>query len=263
MGNVTGTLTEQPAQWALAAQQVGAVSVFDATHFAPHRRIDVKALGCDFLVCSLYKFFGPHMGAMYGSKEALMKLNVPRVRPSMDALPDEETCQMSKWELGTPNYESLAGAVACVEYMARFGIDAIESSGSLSEQLDEGLWRITQYEKEISRRFLEGFSAIPGVHLFGHAMDTSQPMEKIVSRRTPTFAFCSTLGIPSATLASRLNSLGVYCTAGNHYAPGLVHESFALPEDGCVRTSFMHYNTFEEVDFVLEKIAASARLDFQ
>ena len=168
--NAVGSITDV-RQVVEMAHQVGALVYVDSVHYAPHGLIDVQALDCDFLVSSVYKYFGPHTGALYGKYEHLDRLTAYKVRPSSNI-------PAGKWETGTQSFESLAGVAAAVEYLAKIG----GPKGSLRELLVRAIGRIKQYEMELSERFLRGAAAIPGLHVYG-ITDI-----ECLEQRTPTFA---------------------------------------------------------------------------
>lgn len=140
--NSVGTINDV-ARACRAARNVGAMSFVDAVHYAPHGLVDVRALGCDFLVCSPYKFYGPHAGVLYGREGLMASLPAYKIRTSEDKLPSDETYQISRWELGTANFEALAGVTACVDYIATLGerLGHVHSSAgpiSLRSRIERG-----------------------------------------------------------------------------------------------------------------------------
>jgi len=234
--------------------------ILDGTHYVPHRRSNLTQLGADVILCSSYKFFGPHLGLMAYNKKRLSELQPSKVGLRFDPSngdkvsdildcgpsPTEENCQISRWEMGTLNYEGLAGFEACVDYLASLSL----SEGSIEKQLDDSLTKIRLHEENISRRFLNGIS-----HLLANKK-LSLIGSKDPSARTPTFALCLNTeeGLRDAYyLANTLSCQGIYCTHGNHYAPDLVEISLKRVQ-GVTRLSFMHYNTIMEVDRVIEAL---------
>lgn len=214
--NAVGTITDVH-RIAELAHEAGALAWVDAVHYAPHGPIDVREAGVDVLVCSPYKFFGPHLGLFYGRREVLERWRPYKVRPA----PDEPAAQ--RFETGTLSHEALAGFVAAVEYVDSVGWDAI-----------------VPYERELGERFLSG---LPGAVRL-HGLPTMQG-------RTPTFA----VNVPgrsphevAATLAER--EIAVW--SGNYYAVEVM-ERLGLPE-GAVRVGIVHYNTGEEVDRLLSEL---------
>eukprot|EP00930_Biecheleria_cincta_P039847 TRINITY_DN27349_c0_g1_i1.p1 TRINITY_DN27349_c0_g1~~TRINITY_DN27349_c0_g1_i1.p1 ORF type:complete len:736 (-),score=116.25 TRINITY_DN27349_c0_g1_i1:466-2673(-) len=231
-----------------------ALSFVDAVHYAPHGYIDVEKIGCDFLVCSPYKFFAPHSGVLFGRRELLERLPAQRLDCSDDTLPSEANCDMSRWELGTQNYEALAGVAAAVDYLASLGTRFGGASGDMArrDRLKAGFLAIAAHERELKVRFLEGAAQIPSLRLLGI------PDPQRSASRTSTFAVAKA-GLEPQTLASRLCAQGVWCTAGNHYAGFWSAQSggFATDEEGMARIGLLHYNTLEEVDRILQALDAA------
>jgi cysteine desulfurase family protein (TIGR01976 family) len=216
--NATGTITEV-RRIAELAHDVGALAWVDAVHYAPHGPIDVREAGVDVLVCSPYKFFGPHLGLFYGRREVLERWRPYKVRPAADEPLSH------RFETGTLPHEALAGLVAAVEYVESIGWEAI-----------------TAHERDLGERLLAG---LPG-HLRLHGLPA-------MDGRTPTFAVTLPDRTPdevAATLAER--NIAVW--AGNYYAVEVM-ERLGLT-DGAVRIGIVHYNTAEEVDRLLEELAA-------
>jgi cysteine desulfurase family protein (TIGR01976 family) len=215
--NAVGTATDAPRIVGLA-HDAGALAWADAVHFAPHGRIDVAALGVDILVCSPYKFFGPHLGLAYGRPELLARWRPYKVRPQ----PEQPLGH--RFETGTQPFELLAGMVAAIEYVESIGWDAIVS-----------------WERELGQRFLDGLP--DGCRLHGlPSMDG----------RVPTFAF-TVDGLSSAEVASRLGERGFAVWHGNYYALEIM-KRLGL-EDGAVRVGLVHYNTVDEVDRLMDELA--------
>ena len=244
------------------AHDAGALAYIDAVHYAPHGFIDVRDLDCDFLACSTYKFFGPHMGVLYGKREHLGRLHPYKVRPNTDAAPG---C----WEMGTLNHECIAGITACVEYLAQLGrglqIRNSEPDTSYSQEglpttddrgrttdgrrglLQAAYRAIQSHERELSLRMLRGLSEIPGLRLYG----ISDP-ERVVER-CPTFAIRID-GRPPAELAKKLGERGIFTWDGNYYALNLTERLGVEQDGGFLRIGFVHYNSAEEVDRVLTEL---------
>jgi len=232
---------------AAMAHAAGARVWVDAVHYAPHRPIDVQAIDCDFLVCSAYKFFGPHVGVVWAKQELLEHLDAYKVRPANPNPP-------YKFETGTLNHEGLAGVVAAVDYLAAIGRDY---GGSLSSTLDNYQGRrrelkqameiIAAYERPLFSKMLAGLTKIPGVTVYGilneHQFD----------ERCPTLAFTRE-GYTPADIASKLGENGIFVWHGNYYALS-VTESLGVEESGgMVRVGLAHYNTKEEVERFLSII---------
>ena len=239
--NALGTLT--PAEEIVGrAHGAGAIAVADAVHFAQHRAIDVEALGVDLLACSPYKFFGPHLGVLFGSHELLEDLRPYKVRPSRNSVPE-------RWETGTLAHESLAGMIAAVDYIAEL---SGSRSGDRRRAVLEGMRAIRDHEAELSQRFLSGVAEMERVRLFG----ISDPAR--VGERTPTFAI--RLGNePPIRTAERLAERGIFVWDGDYYALEVMERLGLQSSGGAVRIGFCHYNTLEEIDRVLEALRELSR----
>ncbi len=219
------------------AHAAGALVAVDAVHYAPHGLVDVAAADCDFLVASAYKFFGPHVGVMYGRYELLDRLDAYRVRPAPERPP-------GKWETGTQSFESLAGVAAAVDYLASLG-----SGDTRRAQLASAAERVGAHEDVLGRRFLAGAAELPGVTV--HGIVDGRP-------RTPTFAV-DVAGVPAAAVAARLGEEGIFVWSGHYYAVEVMRRLGRLDSGGLVRIGFVHYNTAAEVDRVLaalERVSA-------
>lgn len=232
--NSIGTLVDV-ASVSAAAHEVGALVYVDAVHAGPHHLIDTKALDCDFLVASAYKFFGPHTGLLYGRLDHLASLAAYKVRPAPSDPP-------GKWETGTQSFESIAGVTAAVDYLASLG----ESEGSRRESLVGAYARIHEYELSLSRRFVDGISRLDGVRIFG--------VPEPDGSRVATFAF-GVEGHPADDVARHLRGRGLYVWSGHYYAVNVMDRLGVEDPDGLVRLGFVHYNTESEVDRVLEALA--------
>ncbi len=225
------------------AHSVGALVYVDAVQYAPHGPIDVQKLGCDFLVCSAYKFFGPHVGVLYGRYDLLESLNAYRVRPAPADPP-------GKFETGTNNFEGIAGLLGALEYLAwvgvTFGNDFVdlynEEYSGRNLIYKQAMAAIRSYEYELSRKFLTVLETIPGLHLYG----PDDP--KQLDLRVPTFSF--TLPHVSARqVANLLDQHNLYAWDGNFYAINITERlGLEHPDKGLVRTGAVHYNTLVEID---------------
>ncbi|CAE7812702.1 csd [Symbiodinium sp. CCMP2592] len=239
---------QQLCQTAKELSEEKALTFVDAVHYAPHGRINVHRIGCDFLVCSPYKFFGPHAGVLFGRRRLLESLPADRLDCSDDSLPSMVNGNMSRWEVGTQNYEALAGVTAAVNYLADLGhrFGGASPSAPRPERLEAGWHAIEAHENDLKRRFLEGLQSIRTVHLLG------EPDPSRIAHRTATFAVCKESLAPQE-LAMRLCSRGIWCTAGNHYAGFWEAHSdgLATNEEGMARLGLLHYNSLREVDRVL------------
>lgn len=215
-----------------------AAKVFvDAVHFAPHGRIDVRELGCDFLVCSAYKFFGPHIGVLWGRYQWLDEVEAYKVLPSSALPPD-------KWETGTQSFEGIAGILGALDYLQETGYKANGSSGS-----GEAMDAIQEYESHLSLRFLNGLPDLKRATLFGLA----DPIE--IRHRTPTFAI-RLEGIHPDDAAAKLADRGIFVWSGNFYAADLIDRLGLADSGGVIRIGFTHYHTIDEVDRTLDALAS-------
>ena len=235
--NALGTVTDAPAI-VERARGAGALVIADAVHFAPHRLIDVRALGVDVLFCSPYKFFGPHAGVMYARRALLDSWHPYRVRPSIDESP-------WRWETGTANHEGIAGIGACVNYIA----NAVPGSGSRRSRIVNSMQVAHEHQQALTEQFLAGVAGIQGVTLYGPDHTS----------RTSTFALRVRDQHPDDT-ARRFAGSGVFVWSGNYYALAVMEALHLEHSGGAVRVGFCHYNTHDEVDHVLEtlgRVAAS------
>ncbi len=235
--NVTGTINPLGPMIA-AAKQMGALTFIDAVHYAPHGLIDVTALGCDFLACSAYKFFGPHVGLLYGRRELLESLTPYKLRVSSNDLP-------GKWMTGTQAHESLAGVAAAVSYLANLG----RHCGSVTTEraaIESAFTAIHGYEQLLSAHMLAGLRTLSGYRVWG----ITDPAR--IAERVPTFSLTHARFTPRE-LAERLAAEGLYVWCGNHYGLPFT-EAAGLEPHGTLRIGLLHYNTIEEVDRVLEAL---------
>jgi cysteine desulfurase family protein (TIGR01976 family) len=255
------------------AHQVGALAYIDAVHYGPHGLIDVAALDCDFLACSTYKFFGPHMGVLFGKREYLKHFTPYKVRPNTNAIPN---C----WEWGTLNHECIAGIAACVEYIAALGREATKNEGhhvgtaalgrpssaarpvattnravseaalsetALSERraaIEAAYAAIHEHERALLDRIMTGLKKIPGAKIYG-ITDPARFDER-----------CATLAVridghTPAELATKLGDRGFFTWDGNYYALNLTEHLDVEKSGGFLRLGLVHYNTAEEVDRLL------------
>ena len=230
--NAVGTISDV-ARVATLAHAAGALVYVDAVHYAPHDVIDVQALDCDFLACSVYKFFGPHTGVLYGKYEWLDRLAAYKVRPASDEPP-------GKWETGTQSYESLCGVAAAVDYLAGLG----GPDGPRRERLVRGLQAIKAHEAALSEHFLRGAATVPGLRVYGITDIES------LGQRTPTFAI-ELAGRAPDEVAAWLGERGFFVWDGHYYAIAVMERLGTLDRGGLVRIGFVHYNTLEEIDRLL------------
>ena len=229
--NAFGSLVDV-ARVARAAHGVGALCYVDAVHLAPHQRIDVMKSGVDALVCSAYKFFGPHVGVLWGRRELLERLPAYKVRPAPADPP-------GKFETGTPSFAMLAGVEAAVEHIASLG-----EGDNRSQRLDDAYELIATHESGLGRRFLNGLP--PGVEVWGRPS---------MEGRVTTFAV-SVEGRPAAEVASALGVRGINVWAGHYYAVEPMAALGLLESGGLVRIGFVNTSTIEEVDMVHEALGA-------
>lgn len=239
--NAVGTVNDVKTiiSWAKA---VGAYSYIDAVQYAPHGLIDVKALDCDFLACSAYKFFGPHVGLQYGKREHLERLRAYRVRPAGDALP-------GKWETGTKNHEGLAGAAAAIDYIAGLGV-AYGSAAPAAPRRQKlaAAWQVIgEYERLLMDRLITGLKAIPRVRIYGitNRMDWDKRMATVSIRKE---------GLTPEKLALKLADQNIFVWNGNFYAVSISERLGVEQSGGLVRIGLAHYNTIEEIDRCLAVI---------
>jgi len=221
--------------------RAGAWLYVDAVHAAPHLALDAVAVGADFVACSVYKFFGPHLGALYGRREVIETLPVYKVRPSHDG-----------FETGTANHEGDAGAAAAVEYLADLGVryGGAATGASRRERVVAGMRAIRAYEVDLYRYLAGRLGEIPGVRILGLTADED------VERRTPTAAITIDRMAPRA-VAEELGELGIAVWHGDFYATGLI-ERLGLASTGVIRIGLTHYNTRAEVDRLVAELARIA-----
>ncbi len=234
--NAVGTINPV-AEITKLAHEAGALMFIDAVHYAPHGPIDVRALDCDFLVCSPYKFFGPHMGTLYGKREHLLKFKPYKVRPAYDTLPD-------RWETGTQVQELIAGIGAAVDYLAEVGRRCDASAKDRRSALLAAYRATRQHEMSLLAHLVEGLLAIPGLQFFG-IRDPKQVQDR-----------CSTVSIrlenhAPVKIASFLGERGIFTWDGNYYALNLTERLGVEANGGLLRIGLVHYNTMEEVDRLL------------
>ncbi len=242
--NAVGTINDV-AKIIRLAHQRGAMAYIDAVHYAPHGPIDVRALDCDFLVCSTYKFFGPHMGVLYGKRQHLQRLQPYKVRANTNAIPN-------RWEWGTLNHECIAGISACVDYLADLGRHVNSSASTRRAALLAGYDAIQKHERGLMESLIRGLLAIPGLKLYG----ISDP--KRFDQRCPTIAV-RIKGHAPLELATQLGERGFFTWDGNYYALSLTERLDVEKDGGFLRIGLAHYNTAEEVErllAVLGQIAA-------
>ena len=226
--NILGTINdfEKVVQM---AREAGALSFVDAVHYAAHELIDVKQIGCDFLACSAYKFYGPHIGILYGRKELLDSIDFPKLRPAPDNSPE-------RLETGTQNHEGIAGAAAAVDFLA-----SLATKGSRRERVSAAFEELGRRQDELTEHLWGGLSSIKGVSLYGPPPG---------SPRTSTISF-SVAGKPSDEVARHLASRGIFASDGDFYALTVVERLNVL---GLVRAGCACYTAAEEIERLIEGI---------
>ncbi|MEZ4837005.1 MAG: cysteine desulfurase-like protein, partial [Caldilineaceae bacterium] len=233
--NATGTINDVATivGW---AREAGALTYIDAVQYAPHGLIDVRTLGCDFLACSSYKFFGPHSGQLYGKREHLQRLRAYKVRPADDQPP-------GKWETGTQNHEAMAGVIAAVDYLAGLGVlyGGADEDESRRARLVAAWQVVHDYEQQLIDRLITGLQGIPGVRIYGltDRRDWGQRVATVVLRKT---------GTTPRQLAEALAAENIFAWNGNFYALGISERMGVEESGGFLRLGLAHYNTLDEID---------------
>lgn len=231
--NAIGTVNDV-ARVCAAAREAGALSFVDAVHYAPHRLPDVQAFGCDFLACSAYKFFGPHLGILWGRSEHLQGLTPYKVPPASNTAPE-------RWETGTLNHEGIAGTAAAVEWIASL---APAPGADLRASLSAAYAAIEEHETGRFARLHEGLSAIPGVRIHGPGPD---------GMRTPTAGFVID-GVSPDHAARTLSGQGVFVWNGDFYATTVCDVLGLSDCGGLIRAGIAPYTTDEDVDRLVEGV---------
>ena len=228
--NALGTINDVQRA-ARLAHQYGALVYVDAVHYAPHHVIDVQELECDFLACSAYKFYGPHVGVLYGREELLERLDVPKLAPAPNEAPD-------RLETGTQNHEGICGAAAAVNMLASLG-----NGNTRRERIVDAMTSLHEEGTRLVRHLWEGLQAIDGVTVYGP--DPDQP-------RTPTVSF-TLRDVPAEDLTKYLVRRGLFTSHGNFYAQTVV-EKLGKADQGLLRVGCSCYTTIEEIDRLLEGV---------
>lgn len=214
------------------AKSVGALSFVDAVHYAPHNLIDVGATGCDFLACSAYKFYGPHIGILYGRKELLEELDFPKLKPAPDYSPE-------RMETGTQSHEGIVGAAAAVDFLADFGV-----GDTRRERLADAYAKFAKHDALLVKTLRDGLASIDTVKVYGPGLD--QKRTSLVS---------STVGRHrSRVVAEALVEDGLFLSSGDFYAATVV-ERLGLEEQGLLRSGCAIYTTQEEVGRLIDGVA--------
>ena len=245
--NAVGTINPLPRIVEMA-HTVGALVLVDAVQSAPHLPIDVQALDCDFLLCSAYKFFGPHIGVMWGRYDLLAELPAYKVRPAKDVPP-------YRWETGTPSFETIYATKAAVDYLATLadgtGQDAqVPGYTGRRAQLKQAMQRVQAHEQMLADKLIAGLQRIPGLTMAG----ISDPERK--DERVPTVAFVMDKHTPQQ-IAEHLAAHHIYVWNGHYYALEIM-DQFGRSEHGMVRVGLAHYNTPEEIDRLLAALGELA-----
>ena len=233
--NATGTINDVGTIIGWAAE-VGALTFVDAVQYAPHGLIDVKELGCDFLACSAYKFFGPHSGQIYGRREHWVRLEAYRVRPAGDRPPD-------KWETGTQNHEGMAGVTAAIDYLAGIGVEygGAGPTDSRRGKLTAAWSVIGAYERLLTERLVSGLLSVPGIRIYGLTERTDW------DRRVATVSLRKR-GTTPEQLARALAEENIFAWNGNFYAQSVSERMGVEESGGWLRLGLVHYNTVDEID---------------
>jgi cysteine desulfurase family protein (TIGR01976 family) len=237
--NVAGTINDVAniTRW---AHEAGARVFLDAVHYAPHGPIDVQAWACDVLVCSAYKFFGPHAGILWARRQLLEELPAYKLRPASDALP-------GRWMTGTQNHEGIAGVAAAVDYLHDLG-QHTGHRGDRRSTLRAAMTAIQAYELDLGRHLLEGLAALKRFKVWGITAPDR------LAWRVPTVSVTMP-GTPAEALARALAAKDIFTWNGNLYAINLSERLGVEDQGGFLRLGLVHYNTREEVDRVLAELA--------
>ena len=242
--NAVGTINDVAAI-TRDAHRAGARVFVDAVHYAPHGPIDVKALDCDFLACSAYKFFGPHQGLLYAKEEHFERLRAFKVRPADDGLP-------WRFETGTQNHECMAGTTAAIEYLAELGRRCSGDTGATRRAgVLAAMRAITVYERGLVARLVPGLLRIPGLDFYGIRDDAR------FDERAPTAAI-RLRGLSPRQVAESLGDQGIFVWDGNFYALSVTEDLGLENSGGLVRIGLAHYNTDEEIDILLDALGRTA-----
>jgi cysteine desulfurase family protein (TIGR01976 family) len=236
--NAVGTINPM-REVADLAHAAGAQVFVDAVHYAPHGPIDVQTWDCDFVTCSAYKFFGPHVGILWGKRGPMAELPAYKLRPATDELP-------GRWMTGTQNHEGIAGTLAAVDYLAEIGRAHDPSAGDRRSALSAAYSAIVDYERTLVRHMLESLAELKDVRVWG-ITDLDR-----LAERVPTVAITHSHRTPQQ-IAQHLADRGIFVWHGNYYALPLT-ETLGLEPDGMVRIGQLHYNTRGEIDRLIEAL---------
>ena len=230
--NALGTINDIQRATQMA-REAGALSFVDAVHYAPHNLVDVEHIGCDFLACSAYKFYGPHIGILYGRKELLDAIDFPKIQPAPNRSPE-------RVETGTQSHESMVGAAAAVDFLASFG-----RGNSRRERLAAAFAEMHLRDEELILALWQGLSAIKGVRVYGPAPDA--PRTSLVSFTVKNY--------PSEEVSKAIAKKGVFASHGDFYAATVV-ERLGLAKQGLVRAGCACYTTLAEVERLIDVVSA-------
>jgi len=233
--NALGTITDVAAASRLVKAAAGAIVFVDAVHYAPHHLVDVQAIGCDFLSCSAYKFYGPHIGILWGKRDLIEALDAPRLEPAPQESPE-------RLETGTQNHEGIVGAAAAVDFLA-----SLAGAGSRRDSLRATFATLHSRGSALATRLWDGLRSIDGVRVYGPPPSTP---------RTPTISF-TLHGRTTDDVAVALAKRGVCVSNGDFYAATVI-ERFGLVPGGLVRVGCSCYTTEEEVERLLDGVRALA-----
>ena len=237
--NALGTVNDY-RRAAELAHSVGALALVDAVHYAPYFLCDVQEMDCDFLTCSAYKFYGPHVSVFYGKRDLLESIDFPKLQPAPNVGPE-------RVEMGTLNHEGIAGAAAAVDFYASL-VAQVDNLRSRREQLEAAFAGLRAHSAPQVQRLWEGLSEISGVRLYGPAPHVA---------RTPTVSFIVN-GVASTDVARRLSERGLFVSHGDFYAQTVV-DRLGLQPEGLVRVGCACYTSDEEVDRLIEAVRETAR----
>jgi cysteine desulfurase family protein (TIGR01976 family) len=238
--NLTGSINPV-AELTRMARQSGALVYVDGVQLVPHVRADVKAIGCDFLACSSYKFFGPHLAVLWGREALLNELNSYAVRCAPSDLP-------ARHELGTPQTELFAGLAATADYFVWLG-EQVGCSGSRDSKINAAYSAATAYEMPLAQRLIDGLARIEGVRIQGISD------ARLLSHRVPTVSFTHPRH-RNSILAKALAAQGINVWSGHNYALEVVRHLGLDEQDGVLRIGLAHYNTVEEVNRIIGSLKA-------
>jgi cysteine desulfurase family protein (TIGR01976 family) len=250
--NLSGTVNDV-RRITRMAHEAGALVFLDAVHYAPHRLIDVQDWDCDFLACSAYKFFGPHVGILWGKREHLLNLPAYKLRPATDDLP-------GRWMTGTQNHEGLAGVTAAIDYLASIGAPLTPTlspgggegrvrGASRRERLVRAFEAIQEYERALAERLLDGLASRPRFRVWGITQ------KERLSERVPTVSITAADCTP-LQIAEHLAKREIYAWNGNMYALELTERLGLEERGGLLRLGLLHYNSTEEIDLLLQSLDA-------